>query len=258
MINLPSEKFSEGIYYFSNPDKFKDKEELYLNVRMNEGRIYNDKELKLLPSIERTHKHFREWQFRSMTTQYLIKFLGVYSNQIILDVGAGNCWLSNLISDATENFVFAVDLNENELKQGFRVFSDNKRLRFIYGDIFDDNFNDYKFDVILFSSSIQYFPDLKDTIERAFYLLHPDGFIIIIDSKFYLEEEVLPARDRTKIYYNELGFPEAAQNYFHHSLKDLNKFNFEILNEGSSFNKLLVKTRLKVTPPFPFIKIYNQ
>jgi SAM-dependent methyltransferase len=199
-----------------------------------------------------------EWQLRNITAQKLVKYFSSCSFLDILDIGAGNCWLSNLISSQTENSVFALDLNEYELKQGVRAFSDNKRLKFIYGDIFDNNFNEYKFDVILFSSSIQYFPDLAGIIERSLFLLNPNGKIIITDSKFYNENELLPAKERTTLYYNELGFPEAAQNYFHHSYNDLNKFKVEILRDDSLLNKIFVKAGLKRISPFPLIKIYKQ
>lgn len=258
MINLPSEKFSQGIYYLSRPDEFKEKEELYLKVREKERRIYTDNEVKILPRVKPEHQHYTEWQQRNLTAKKLIKHLSSFSSLDLLDVGSGNCWLSNIISTMTENFVYASDVNEYELKQGSGVFSGNKKLKFIYGNIFDDNFNGYKFDVILFSSSIQYFPNLPDTIDRAFFLLHPNGHIIITDSKFYNEEEVIRAKERTENYYEGMGFPEAAQNYFHHSFNDLNKFKFEISKGESSFNKFLVRTGLKMTSPFPFIKIYNQ
>lgn len=258
MINLPSEKFSNGIYYLSRPDEFKDKKELYLKVREKEGRICTDNEVKILPRVKPGHQHYTEWQQRNLTAKKLIKYLASFSSLDILDVGSGNCWLSNLISTATENFVYASDVNKYELKQGSGVFSGSKKLKFVHGHIFDENFNGYKFDIILFSSSIQYFPDLAETIERAFVLLQAGGHIIITDSKFYNEDDLIPAKERTKKYYEELGFPEAAQNYYHHSYSDLGKFKFELIKDDSSFNKLLVKTGLKKTSPFPFIKIYKQ
>ena len=254
MINLPSDKFRDGIYYLSPPADYKIKEDLYLKVRQKEDRIYDDDTLKLLPLILRNHPHYNEWQLRKITAAKLVKHFSKYSDLNILDAGAGNCWLSNIISEKTDNMVFAIDLNETELKQGARVFNNSKRLKFIYGSIFEDIFNQQQFDVVLFTSSIQYFPDLTKTINRVFDFLKTEGYIMIADSNFYNDEDIPSARTRTENYYQELGFPKAAENYFHHSYKELFNFKAEVVDNNSLLNKVLSLTG----STFPFIKIRRQ
>lgn len=251
MINLPADKLRDGIYYLSPPADYKIKEDLYLKVRQKEDRIYDDDTLKLLPLILRNHPHYNEWQLRKITAAKLVKNFSKYSGLNILDIGAGNCWLSNIISEKTENNVFAIDLNETELRRGARVFNNNKRLKFIYGSIFENIFDQQQFDVVLFTSSIQYFPDLIKTINRVFDFLKSEGYIIIADSNFYNDEDIAAAKMRTENYYKELGFAEAAENYYHHSYNELFKFNSEVIDNNSLLTKVLALTG----SPFPFIKI---
>ncbi len=255
MINLSTDCLKEGVYYLSPQGYFNSKENLYLKVRTKERRIYDDETLELLPLIKANHQHFDEWQFRKITADNLVRYFSKYSSLSILDVGAGNCWLSNLISSKTGNTVFAIDLNEFELKQGAKVFNNNKKLKIIYGDIFMDLFDKDSFDTVLFASSIQYFSDLVNTINKTFNYVRPGGSIFIADSNFYKEDKIAPAEERTKKYYDELGIPEAAKSYFHHSYKDLFNFNPEIIENRTLLNKILSGTGLKKLSPFPLIKI---
>lgn len=255
MINLPADSLRDGIYYLSPPGYSGSNENLYLKVRETESRIYNDETLKLLPLIKHGHQHYNEWRLRKVTADYLVRYFSQYSSLCILDVGAGNCWLSNLLSSKTGNTVYAIDLNESELKQGLRVFYNNKNLKIIYGDILMDIFKTELFDSVLFVSSIQYFADLIKTIKKTLTFVRPGGNIFIADSNFYKEDEIAAAKERTKKYYDELGIPEAADIYFHHSYKDLFSFNPEIVENSSLLNRILSGTGLKRISPFPLIEI---
>jgi hypothetical protein len=85
----------------------------------------------------------------------------------------------------------------------------------------------------------------------VFELLKTEGYIIITDSNFYNDEDIAAAKMRTENYYKELGFAEAAENYYHHSYNELFKFNFEVIDNNSLLTKVLALTG----SPFPFIKI---
>ena len=101
-------------------------------------------------------------------------------------------------------------------------------------------FKEKKFDAIVFAASIQYFASLKDMIKNTLQLLRPDGELHIIDSPFYSFPELLAANQRSRHYYESVGFPEMADFYFHHSLDDLENYDYKILYDPNSlFNKLL-------------------
>ena len=187
--------------------------ELCLAVREKEGRLYSDEEVRRLPNSSR---HTDEWKIRRQTAEALRKAL---KGKNVLEIGCGNGWLTNYLG-AT-----GIDINEFELEQAKRVFGD----RFILGDLCA--LCGKKYDTIIFAASIQYFKNLeiiKEALEIA-------DEIHIVDSCFYSGHLTAEAAERSKNYYESLGFPEMSNYYFHHSLDDLKPFNYKIIKEKKPF-----------------------
>jgi ubiquinone/menaquinone biosynthesis C-methylase UbiE len=220
----------------SDPQRYADKELLYLAVRSAEGRLYTDSEVATLPWISKNHLHAREWSQRRLSVELLD---GVFEDEKqplkIMDLGCGNGWLSNRLCYHGKNTVHAIDLNMHELLQGQRVFSENQNLFFHYANIFEPEFSLSGFDNIVIGSAIQYFPCIKALFSRLFELLKPGGKIHIIDSPFYAEKDVAQAIERTRTYYAKLGFPEMTEYYHHHTIESLHRYNYHIIEQGSRF-----------------------
>jgi len=71
----------------------------YILLRNKEGRIYSDKEVAVLPEIDKEHKHYNEWEVRKDTSGRLIKYLFSKKKALeILEVGCGNGWLTAKLS----------------------------------------------------------------------------------------------------------------------------------------------------------------
>ena len=243
----------DGIYILSEiNDEF---ERIYLKVREKEYRIYSNAELKELPFASNINPHKKEWDLRTRSFLRLKKYLNnKKANLNILDLGCGNCWLTGQLSK-TYNFNFyCLDVNYTELKQGNAAF-DNEKIKFIYADIFSSDIPDNTFDIIILSATVQYFPNIKKLLNRLLILLNKTGEIHFIDSPFYSESEVENARKRTVEYYQSLGFPEMATNYFHHSLTEISEFNFEIIYNPKSINKILKRLLSINDSPFPWIRV---
>ena len=232
---------------FSSPVNFED---LYINIRQKEHRVYTNEEVALLPGIYPDHIHYHEWQIRKRSSERLINYLNKKNKSLkILEVGCGNGWLSAKMADIADSKVTGLDINLTELKQAFEVF-DKPNLSFIYGSV-HDKFRGPSFDIIVFAASVQYFPSLKEIISRALLLLNPGGEIHILDTPFYENTEVENAIERTKKYYTGLGYPEMAAYYFHHNINELKNFKHQFLYRGDSIiNKLLGKN-----DPFSWIRI---
>jgi ubiquinone/menaquinone biosynthesis C-methylase UbiE len=229
-----------------------DFETLYIRLRQKEGRIYSDEELIGLPDIQTTHTHYREWQLRKHSLKKLIGHLKRKNKPLdILEIGCGNGWLSHRLSIISGSKVIGTDINFTETQQAARVFQQITNLHFIYTSVERGVFKEKSFDSIIFAASIQYFSSLHETIGNTLPLLKPGGEIHIIDSPFYSVSEVLPAQQRSRHYYESVGFCQMADFYFHHSLDELKGFNYSLL-----FNPTSIRSRLSGNKnPFHWICI---
>jgi len=251
-------KIYDGLTYLSDPAQQEFADDIYIKVRKTEGRLYSDNEVRYLPDVPPGHPLKKEWEVRKKTAENLAKYFTNYNNNEILEVGCGNGWLSNFLAEKTKNNITALDLNESELKQAVKVFSEKDNLRFIFGNIFENIFPQKKFNFILLAGSIQYFRDFKKLIEQLSYYLKPGGEIHIADSPFYKEEEKEAAKKRTGTYYNSIGFPEMIKNYYHRSWDELGNRNYYIVNWTKvRYSKILTGLKIPVKNIFPWIIIKN-
>ena len=225
--------------------------QLYIDLRCQEKRLYTDEEVAWLPDVAEDNVHKKEWDIRKGSCKQLIKYLGRKKRPLkIVEVGCGNGWLSYQLSQIPDANVVGIDVNLVELQQAERVFHSISNLSFLYGGLEDISRHE-KFDLILFAASIQYFPSLFDIVETGLERLNDKGEIHIIDSRFYNEEEVEAARQRSRQYFENKGFGKMDAFYFHHSLKKLDGFNYTIIHDPNSIlNKIL-----KPKNPFHWICI---
>lgn len=228
-------------------------ERSYLLVRKKENRIFTVDEIKKLPEVSKDYVHQNEWTIRKNSIQRVEKHLkkcGEFQN--ILDIGCGNGFFTNRLSSYAQNVV-GVDINLLELNQASTAFANNKKITWLCADFFDNLiFNSPEFDLITFCCSFQYFANLEQTINRCFELLKPNGKIIIIDTAFYEENELERAKERSFEYYTKMGVPELINQYHHHRINDIKKYNIRNLFKKSIFDVLL---KSKVISPFPCIEI---
>ncbi|WP_299438747.1 methyltransferase domain-containing protein [uncultured Aquimarina sp.] len=212
----------------------------YIQVRNKEERIYTDQIVKLLPEVSKDHRYYNEWKLRQKSTKRIVDYLTNKNKPLkILDLGCGNGWFSNQLSKIPKSEIYAVDINQIELEQAARVFQVSN-LKFIYADIFSSETGVlHDFDIITVNSCIQYFKDLDTILDKLKNKLKLNGELHIIDSPFYKKTEIELARNRTKVYYKNLGVPQMINHYFHHEIEALD--NFEIMYQPKKviINKFL-------------------
>jgi SAM-dependent methyltransferase len=212
-------------------------EKLYLLVRQREQRIYSNSEILNLPAIAASHKHYYEWSIRKESCKRLITYLEKKNRFLrILEIGCGNGWLSHKLAEIPQTEVIGLDINLIELKQAANIFA-NSNLQFVYGDLRKNILQNIQFDIILFAGSIQYFSSLSEIISLALKNLTATGEIHIIDSFLYNKKNVETAKQRCNEYYANMGYPEMANYFFHHLLKDMYYFNCTMIRQQNSFFK---------------------
>lgn len=229
-------------------------EQQYLAVRDAEQRIYTDETLAGLPVVNAAHPLYKEWRIRETSALQLLQYCRKHKAQRILEIGCGNGWLSNQLAGIPGSTVVGTDINLPELEQAARVFQKDN-LFFIY-DVFSNRFMaGQRFDVIVFAASIQYFSPLLPILQTAISKLAPGGTVHLADTCFYTSAaQKNAARERTHQYYTQLGFPEMADNYFHHTLADLQPLQHTLAyNPHSLRNRLLRKKH-----PFHWVVLHQQ
>jgi ubiquinone/menaquinone biosynthesis C-methylase UbiE len=199
---------------------------LYFAVREREGRFYSDEVVKRLPDISPDHRTYPEWRARARSSHRLTAYLSrLEKRTTILELGCGNGWLSHGIAKATSAEIVGMDRESPELTQARRVFASQKNLGWVAADICISPFANGAFDVIVIASAIQYFADLARLVQTLIPLLTARGEIHILDSPLYSIEALPAARERSRQYYENLGFPQMAVNYHHHSVEALTAYH---------------------------------
>lgn len=226
----------------------------YSQLRLQEDRLYTDEQVATLPFIDIGHPHHKEWMVRKRSAMSLVGYIQQKAAAPqVLEVGCGNGWLSMQLASIPGSQVTGIDINGPELDQAARVFHHAENLNFLEVSLDDPALADKKFDFIVFAATIQYFPNLKKILHCALEHLTLLGEIIITDSRFYQQKEIPAARQRSLDYFTSIGMPGMAAYYFHHSIDQLDSFQYRIISEpGSWKNKLAL-----IRDPFHRIIIKN-
>lgn len=259
LLTNPSFEFHDNVFYQRNiviDDSF---ERYYLSLREKEGRLYSDDEVRLLPNYSGKKDLTSEWKIRKHSAMRLISHLeNKGRNKLLLEVGCGNGWLTNLVSASLVAQVVGLDLNKTELIQGSKVFRQNQSIAFIYGNIFSLGFPGELFDAIILASTIQYFGDLNQLISHLFNFIKPNGEIHILDSPIYeTEKEQEQAKIRTRNYFERIGQDPTNFVYHHHGWASLRGFKLRFLLDPRTLSSRLSRKFTSGVSPFPHIVIHK-
>jgi SAM-dependent methyltransferase len=195
--------FSEfgGIYNALPPDReatFRQFVRDYESVRAKEGRGSSCADYyRALPFKDITGRNSWQWHIRARTFRFMEKHLlpNIESPYLrgcdILDIGAGNGWLSYRLAKRGQRPV-AVDLliNDTDGLGGARHYFQLAPafLRF-KAEMDCLPFMPAQFDVVIFNASLHYSVDYRRTLQEALRCLRSGGHLIVADSPFYRREE---------------------------------------------------------------------
>jgi SAM-dependent methyltransferase len=190
----------------------------YERIRSLEGRGSTDAEYYLaLPFKDLTGANSKQWQIRSRTyqcfQQRILPGLEVrYGRMRVLDIGAGNCWLSYRLASRGHQPV-AVDLLVNEADGLGAANHYAGRLALclprFQAEMDRLPFSESQFDCAIFNASFHYSEDYIGTLKEAIRCLRPGGTVIIADSAWYEREESgeKMLQERRSIFEKKFGTP---------------------------------------------------
>jgi SAM-dependent methyltransferase len=163
----------------------------YEAIRRAEGRGSDSaKYYRALPFKDLSRQHRADWKIRARSFNVLVKnVLTNLQNPLerslrILDLGAGNGWLSNRLA-AQGDRVIAVDLlvNEEDGLGAWRQYEHSftpVQAEFNHLPVMD------RFaDAVIFNASFHYSEDYAKTLAETLRVLSKDGRIVIMDSPVY-------------------------------------------------------------------------
>ena len=256
------EKNKPAIQILTEPERYAEKNRLYLAIREREGRVLSDAQVLGLPHFLAEHpnqqKLQQEWIWRARSLRRFQNYLKKrFRNQPLqlLDLGCGNGWMALNLAKRPNTEVHAVDVNLPELEQGARIAAatGQTNIQFVFADVLDNQLPEAQFDLIVLAASVQYFPDLKILLAALKRLLRTGGEIHFLDSPFYpTEAERRRAQAGSQRYYSNLGYPEMAQWYHHHLWADMAALGGKNLN-ADLYPSLL--QLFKILPPFPWAHV---
>lgn len=212
---------TSGILRALAPDRaeyFRKFQKEYGEIRAREGRsAATDSYYLALPYEDLTGKNTWQWSIRGKTFRYFEKrMLPRLEQRVarplrILDIGAGNGWLSYRLTERGHECA-AVDVVDNEwdglgatprylknLDRPFEVVqAEMDRLPFSSG----------QFDVAIFNASFHYSTNYVATICESLRCLREGGDIIILDTPYYHRDESARAmlRERQAQFEKQYGF----------------------------------------------------
>jgi SAM-dependent methyltransferase len=151
-----------------------------------------------LPFKDLTSRHSWIWRIRARTLLYLQNHLlpkleSTHSSGCrILDIGAGNGWLSYRL--AKQGFYpIAVDLLDNDLDGlgAARHYLAHLPRRFprFQADMDHLPFESGQFDIAIFNASFHYSSDYEKTLREVLRCVRRPGMVVVADSPFYWREE---------------------------------------------------------------------
>jgi len=189
----------------------------YETIRRAEGRgSENSSYYRSLP-----YHDSAEWRIRSASFDAFIKHIlepaEASSPLSILDLGAGNSWLSNRLASRGHN-VSAVDLTINDFDGlGCYSFFETTFLS-VRAEFTALPFSDRSVDLIVFNASLHYSTSYEETLIESIRILNEAGLLVILDSPVYHDPAsgVKMVREREAQFEDRYGFASnslSSENY---------------------------------------------
>jgi ubiquinone/menaquinone biosynthesis C-methylase UbiE len=190
----------------------------YRHIRYSEGRGSERSEYYCgLPSCDSHDPNAAMWAIRARTYAYFLKKvlepIESYTKRPlnVLDLGAGNCWLSHRLS-ARGHKVVAVDIfnDERDGLQAARHYPVSFRV--IEADFDDLPLPSKSFDLAIFNAAFHYSVNYFRTLAEVRRTLRPSGSFAILDTPIYRLKEhgTRMVEEKHAQFTARYGFPSNA------------------------------------------------
>jgi SAM-dependent methyltransferase len=188
---------SQGIVHALRPEReahFAQFIEDYEHIRTVEGRGSENEDFYLgLPYKDSSGRNSGQWRIRARSYDCLVnEVLRPLGRGMVLDLGAGNCWMSfrlalggyrpvavDLLTNKADGLAAAVHY-ENYLPDPLPRFQ---------AELTHLPFQSEQFDAVVFNASFHYSEDYEASLREALRCLKRGGIVIISDTPWYSRED---------------------------------------------------------------------
>ena len=184
----------DGIWRFLRPERDAELAKFtreYQTVRRAEGRGSDDPAYyRALPFSDRAGRFAADWEIRARSFQMLVRHVLTPREErwrrplVILDLGAGNGWLSYRLAQR-QHSVAAVDLLDDQLDGLAAHVHYDSRFTPIQAEFDHLPLAGQQADLVIFNASFHYSTNYVATLREALRVLRLDGATVIMDSPLY-------------------------------------------------------------------------
>lgn len=216
-----------GIWCFLPPDRSAYYDRFlyeYNLVRLAEGRGDLDPGYyQRLPYVDPSDRYKSDWDLRARSYQTFLRQIIVPQEAAasaglkILDLGAGNGWLSNRLA-RRDHQLAAVDLRVGKLDGLGAVVHYNQPILAVQAEFDCLPFEDGLFDLVVYNASLHYSEVYRTTLQEALRVLAGSGWLAVVDTPYYHDpgSGIAMVREREERFAALYGFPSnviPAENY---------------------------------------------
>jgi ubiquinone/menaquinone biosynthesis C-methylase UbiE/uncharacterized protein YbaR (Trm112 family)/ADP-ribose pyrophosphatase YjhB (NUDIX family) len=170
----------------------------------------------VLPFVDVTGKHVREWKQRAQAFARLQRWLrhalrNPNGGERILDAGAGCGWMSREL--AKQDHVVALDIDAGD--HGLNAIPPARRgYLAVQGELGRFPFADGSFHVVIANASAHHTGDFETVLREAARVLRHEGWVVVMDSPTYPDETARrAAQRRSRVHFENIGYPHMADSY---------------------------------------------
>ena len=186
----------------------------YGRIRSAEGRGSEESDYyRALPFGDLTGKNSDQWRIRARSFRYFVRHVLPSQGSKVLDLGAGNCWLSYRLTELGHQPT-AIDIFSDP-RDGLGAARHYPKSFPVMEANFDQlPFASSSFDLVVFNASIHYSSDYLRTLTEARRCLRPQGRVVILDSPVYkLSQHGEQMRAERQVFFEQRhGFRSQALN----------------------------------------------
>jgi len=194
--------------------------EQYAIIRHAEGRGSRDRSwYTALPWKDLSGRNAEQWAIRAQSFRYfssriLPRLQSSFGASLrILDLGAGNGWMSYRLSELGHRVV-ALDIFDDPLDGLGAIRNFDRTFPGVVAEFDTLPFADGWFDIAIFNSSLHYSEDYGRTLREARRCIRTDGRVFVIDSPVYKRPQhgQTMREERQRMFERVYGFRSDALN----------------------------------------------